>query len=377
MSSVGVNIKGIHKYFYSIHRGKIVALKAVDIEIRQGEFFVILGPSGCGKSTLLNIIAGLENPSAGEIWFDEHLVCSAEKKFYLNPKERNVAMVFQSYALYPHMTVYDNIAFPLSIARAAKNHIDERVRGVAEMLHIKQLLGTKPRELSGGQRQRVAMARAIIRHPNLFLLDEPLSNLDAKLRVKMRSELKALQKNLGVTTVYVTHDQVEAMTLGDRIAVLKDGEVQQVAQPLEIYNNPRNTFVAGFLGTPPMNLVHARVLEKDKMTFLVTGNMELPVPQEMLTMIRTLQDKSFTLGIRPEDIDVSTMKPTGNNVEITFIEHLGNELLLHFQLDNQEILVTVSQDKGFKEGDIVTLDIHLERIHIFDDEGNNIKGQVL
>lgn len=374
MISVGVNIKKVYKYFYSIHRGKIIALNDVNFEIQKGEFFVILGPSGCGKSTLLNIIAGLENPSSGEIWFDERLVCSTEKKYALSPKQRNVAMVFQSYALYPHMTVYDNIAFPLKIAKVEKEQIHTRVQEVAALLHITQLTGAKPRELSGGQRQRVAMARAIIRHPNLFLLDEPLSNLDAKLRVRMRSELKTLQKTLGVTTIYVTHDQVEAMTLGDRIAVLQDGDVQQVARPVEVYNNPKNTFVAGFLGTPPMNLVQASIQKKGTKMYIVIDDSELAAPQDMIPLLRTVHDERFMLGIRPEDIDVTAMKTAGMNKKITFIEHLGNELLLHFRLDNQEILVTVSQDKGFKEGEIVTLNINLDRIHVFDKQGNRIKG---
>jgi len=374
MNSAGVKIKGIHKYFHSIHRGKIVALKDVNFEIRKGEFFVILGPSGCGKSTLLNIIAGLEKPSSGEIWFGENLVCSAEKQYYLSPKQRNVAMVFQSYALYPHMTVFKNIAFPLNIAKVSKVQINTRVKEVAEMLHINQLLGVKPRELSGGQRQRVAMARAIIRHPNLFLLDEPLSNLDAKLRVRMRSELKTLQKRLEVTTIYVTHDQVEAITLGDRIAVLEDGVVQQIDQPLKIYNDPRNTFVAGFIGTPPMNLLNAKIHKKKNKIFITIDDIELHLPNEKIELIQQLKSEDIILGIRPEDIDVMpNMKTSKFAKEIKLIEHLGNELLLHFQLDNQEILVTLSQDKDFKEGEIVTLNINLKKIHIFDKNGNKIK----
>ncbi len=374
MKAPGVTIKRIHKYFYSISRGKIVALRDVTFNIEEGEFFVILGPSGCGKSTLLNIIAGLEKQNSGEIWFGKDCVSSAERKYYQSPKQRNIAMVFQSYALYPHMTVFDNIAFPLKVAKTKKIEIERRVQEVARTLSITHLLETKPRELSGGQRQRAAMARAIVRHPNLFLLDEPLSNIDAKLRVRMRSELKGLQRMLQVTTIYVTHDQVEAMTLGDRIAVLQDGEVQQVGKPLHVYNNPANIFVAGFLGTPPMNLLDAKVLEKDGKLCIMIDTMELRVPDEKVELLKILKESTITLGIRPEDVNI-TSDTTSREVvkKMKLIEHLGNELLIHVQITNQEIVAKVSEARDFKEGEDVGIVLNVNKILFFGNNGKNIE----
>ena len=232
-------------------RGSVFAVRDIDLETTESEFFVLLGPSGCGKSTVLNLIAGLEKPTGGEIWFDEKLAASSDKKVFLTPKERNVAMVFQSYALYPHMSIFENIAFPLKVAREEEASILESVSRVSSMLGISHLLRAKPGELSGGQRQRVAIGRAIVRQPSIFLLDEPLSNLDAQLRTATRMELKALQRQLEITTVYVTHDQVEAMSLGNRIALLNDGDIEQVGSPEELYNKPANAFVAKFIGSPP------------------------------------------------------------------------------------------------------------------------------
>jgi len=373
MNSTGIVINNLGKEFHSLKRGRIVALRNINLKIVKGEFFVILGPSGCGKSTLLNIIAGLEKPDSGEIWFDKNLICSREKKIYTTPKMRNVAMVFQSYALYPHMTVFENIAFPLSIARVAKKEIQERIKEVAEMLNIENLLRVKPGELSGGQRQRVAMARAITRHPRLFLLDEPLSNLDAKLRVKMRAELKTLQRRLGVTTIYVTHDQVEAMTLGDRMAILKDGEVQQVANPQKVYNNPINTFVAGFLGTPPMNLLSAAIIKRNNKIFVKLAEIEFALPDEMISLFENLGQKSFILGIRPEDIEcLPSQMNTGFVREIKLIERLGNEVLIHIQIGAQEILIKLSQARGHKEGELARFKLNLEKVHYFDKDGKKI-----
>ncbi len=377
MNAASVKLKGVYKYFRSIARGEIAALKDVNLDIEEAEFFVILGPSGCGKSTLLNIIAGLEKPSSGEIWFREDCVCSVNQRLFLNPKQRNVAMVFQSYALYPHMTVFDNISFPLKIARINKNEIEKRVTEVARILNITHLLQAKPRELSGGQRQRVAMARAIIRHPRLFLLDEPLSNLDAKLRVRMRSELKNLQRRIKVTTVYVTHDQVEAMTLGDRIALLHDGEVQQVGSPLNVYNNPANIFVAGFLGTPPMNLLHAKILEKNGKISIMIDNMELTLPDGKMALLKKLKENDFILGIRPEDIEITQDIKNRKMVRgIKLIEHLGNDLLLHIQMVDQELLVKSLEETEIEEGEKVELNINLDKIHFFDKNGSNIKKEI-
>jgi multiple sugar transport system ATP-binding protein len=255
---VKVVIKNLTKKY-----GAVQAVKNLDLEIDDKEFFVLLGPSGCGKTTALLCIAGLLRPEAGEIWFDDKLVTSPQRDLYLRPQERGVAMVFQDYALYPHMTVFRNISFPLEVTGATENEIKARVKASAELLDISQLLDRKPKQLSGGQRQRVALGRAIVREPKIFLMDEPLANLDAKLRVHMRIELKKLHQRLGTTTVYVTHDQVEAMSLGDRVAVLKDGVLQQVATPSELYDVPRNVFVAGFIGSPPMNMLNGKLLEKD------------------------------------------------------------------------------------------------------------------
>ncbi len=252
-----VTVQNIKKDFFTLRRGKIHALKNINLEIEAGSFFVILGPSGCGKSTLMNIIAGIEKPTGGEITIGDKTVVSVEKKINLTPKQRDAAMVFQSYALYPHMTVFENISFPLKIAKLNKEEINKKVNEAAETLEITALLKAKPSELSGGQKQRVALGRAIVRQPNVLLLDEPLSNLDALLRTSMRAQLKMLQKKINVTTIYVTHDQIEAMTLGDKIAVLNKGEVMQTGTPEEIYNNPQNLFTAKFMGTPPMNIIEA------------------------------------------------------------------------------------------------------------------------
>jgi len=253
-----VVIKNLTKKYATVQ-----AVKNLDLEIRDKEFFVLLGPSGCGKTTALLCIAGLLRPDAGQIWFDDKLVTNPQRNVYLRPQERGVAMVFQDYALYPHMTVSRNISFPLEVAGTNKSEIERRVKATAELLDITQLLDRKPRQLSGGQRQRVALGRAIVREPKIFLMDEPLANLDAKLRVHMRFELKKLHQRLGTTTVYVTHDQVEAMSLGDRVAVLRDGVLQQVTTPSELYDAPKNVFVAGFIGSPPMNMLSGKLLEKD------------------------------------------------------------------------------------------------------------------
>jgi ABC-type sugar transport system ATPase subunit len=243
--------------------GDVQALKNLNLSIEDKEFFILLGPSGCGKSTALLCIAGLLRPDSGEIWFDNKLVTSPQRDVSLPPQERQVAMVFQDYALYPHMTVFKNIAFPLEVRGKDKTEILQRVKATADLLGITQLLDRKPKQLSGGQRQRVALGRAIVREPKIFLMDEPLANLDAKLRVYMRVELKKIHQKLGTTTVYVTHDQVEAMSLGDRVAVLKDGVLQQVAAPTELYDAPANVFVAGFIGSPPMNMLSGKLLERD------------------------------------------------------------------------------------------------------------------
>ncbi len=377
MNPLGVTIKEVYKYFSSLSRGKITALKNVNLTIQEGEFFVILGPSGCGKSTFLNIIAGLERLSSGEIWFGKNIVCSTRQNIFLSTKQRNVAMVFQSYALYPHMTIFDNIAFPLKIAKTDRSIIEERVTDVAEILNIAHLLKARPRELSGGQRQRAAVARAIVRHPSLFLLDEPLSNIDAQLRIHMRNELKSLQRRIKVTTIYVTHDQVEAMTLGDRIAILQDGEIHQVGSPLFVYNNPINTFVARFLGTPPMNLLDAEILEKKDKLSIIFDDMSFTLAMKDMKSLERLKGKKFILGIRPEDIHITAhIENKGMKRRIAVIERLGNEFLVYTRTQNHEIIVKSPKEKWIEEGKEVELHFNVDKIHCFDNNGRNIKEDI-
>ena len=337
---IDIKIKNIKKNFYTIKRGKIEALKGIDIEIPAGKFFVLLGPSGCGKSTLLNILAGIEKPSEGDIHFGEKVIISSKDKIFLSPKERDVAMVFQSYALYPHLTAYENIAFPLKISKMNKDKIGEKVNWAAEILEIKNLLSAKPGELSGGQRQRVALGRAIVREPNLLLLDEPLSNLDAMLRVTMRSELKSIQRKLKLTTIYVTHDQTEAMSLGDEIAVLKDGIIQQQGIPEHIYDNPENLFVARFIGSPPMNIMDENLVKKinDKMNFLENRNIE-----------------NIVVGIRPEKIQIVEKDKGVVNGKIKMTGPPGGDSIYYIEADENEILAKTSGVKNLSEDEEIGL----------------------
>lgn len=278
---MNVELTNITKRFISLRR-RVVALENVSLEINEGEFFVLLGPSGCGKSTLLNLIAGLGKPSSGQIRFDDRTVADMDNRIYLSPKERNVAFVFQSYALYPHLNVFENIAFPLKIGRQKTLEIKNAVEQTAATLEISDLLTAKPAELSGGQRQRVAIARAIVRKPNLFLLDEPLSNLDAQLRIAMRAEIKDLQNQLGITTIYVTHDQTEAMALGDRIAVLNQGKIEQVGTSKALYEDPASIFVAQFIGSPPMNLLKTSLARVDGKLYVILGSQKVDIPTEKI-----------------------------------------------------------------------------------------------
>ena len=368
-----IHIKDLTKTFHTIGR-KVVALRDVSIDIQHGEFFVCLGPSGCGKSTLLNIIAGLEKPSQGEILFGDQIVVSAHQKIFLSPKMRNVAMVFQSYALYPHLNIYKNIAFPLTIAKVPKHTIRPLVTRVAQMLNIEDLLSAKPKELSGGQRQRVAMARALVREPSVFLLDEPLSNLDAQLRLRMREELKNLQRRLGITTIYVTHDQVEAMTLGDRIVVLKDGITQQIGRPLEIYQKPVNTFVAGFLGTPPMNLLAATLDEEKGAYSAVIDGFKIKIGKKLSTVVRTLKSRDIIIGIRPEDVKIAKREEQGTIKQtVTFVEHLGTDTIVYFSMGGAKLLARMKEETNLKQGDVAHIYIPPEKLHIFDKNGRNIE----
>lgn len=336
-----VVLRNISKVFRSALRGRVEALKGVDLEVEEGEFFVLLGPSGCGKSTLLNIVAGLEEPSSGEVYIGKRLV--AGSGVFLPPRERNVAMVFQSYALYPHMSVKENIAFPLRI-RGEKG-VEGRVREVAELLKIEHLLSAKPAELSGGERQRVAIARAIVRKPDVLLLDEPLSNLDAKLRMETKGEIRRLQRELRITTLYVTHDQAEAMSLADRIGIMREGKIIQIGRPLEVYRRPANSFVAGFIGSPPMNLFR----RKGRVVEILGRRLELD------------REGVVVIGVRPEDIKVTE----GKEYTVTFVERLGDETLLHLTDGREKFIVKIHGDRGFVEGSMVG--VRVEKVYIFED----------
>lgn len=348
-----VVINNIKKDFFTVRRGRVSALKGIDLEIEAGSFFVLLGPSGSGKSTLLNIIAGIEKPTSGEIFFGEDEIVSVKNKKYLSPKERDIAMVFQSYALYPHLTVFENIAFPLKIAKLEKEIIKEKVNRAAEILQIKNLLEAKPVELSGGQRQRVALGRAIVRDPNVLLLDEPLSNLDALLRISMRSELKQIQRRLTTTTIYVTHDQTEAMSLGDKIAVMNEGKVLQIGTPNEIYHEPQNLFVAKFLGSPPMNLISGKIL-----SFLKTK----------FDKLKNINEDKTILGMRPENFKISNNDSYALRGRVKIIGSLGSESIIYADINGTELLVKLSSEVPVKEGDEVKLQIEEKNIFLFDKE---------
>jgi multiple sugar transport system ATP-binding protein len=351
--------------------GEVAAVKDMNLHIKDGEFMILLGPSGCGKTTTLRMIAGLEEPTKGQIYVGDTLVADPENGVFVPPKDRDIAMVFQSYALYPHMTVYDNIAFPLKLRKVPKDEIDRRVREVAEMLGLSELLKRKPRELSGGQRQRVALGRAIVRKPQVFLMDEPLSNLDAKLRVKMRAELKKLQRQLGVTTIYVTHDQVEAMTMGDRVAVINYGELQQVGTPDEVYDKPANTFVGGFIGSPPMNFMDATVTEDGFADFGEFRLKFLPDQFEVLQE-KNYVGKEVIFGIRPEDIYdalFAQVKVPGENMVtamVEIIENLGGEKVVHLSVEEVTFTGKFPAESRVEEGQEVDVVFDMQKAHVFD-----------
>jgi multiple sugar transport system ATP-binding protein len=348
-----VSIKNIQKKYFTVRRGTVEALNGINIEIEAGKFFVLLGPSGCGKSTLLNIIAGIEKPSAGEIKFDDEIIISSERKIFLSPKERDVAMVFQSYALYPHMNVRENISFPLKIAKMDKEELNRKVEKAAGILEITKILEAKPGELSGGQRQRVALGRAIVREPNVLLLDEPLSNLDAMLRITMRSELKDIQRELKLTTIYVTHDQTEAMSLGDSIAVLKDGEVQQIGTPYEIYNKPENLFVARFIGSPPMNILHKEIIDKT---------------EKQIERLKKISAENVIIALRPEDVKFVPVNEGILKGKIKMIGPVGSESLIYISINKNEILAKVPERTIFNEGDEIGISFDEKKLFLFNRE---------
>ena len=331
-----------------------VVVKDFSLNIEDGEFVVLVGPSGCGKSTILRMIAGLETPTEGNIWIDDQIVNT------IAPKDRNVAMVFQNYALYPHMSVFDNLAFGLRLRKFNKVEIRERVHKAADILKITSLLGRKPKQLSGGERQRIALGRAIVRDPSVFLFDEPLSNLDAKLRVHMRAEIKKLHQQLKTTMAYVTHDQVEAMTIGDRIIILNDGIIQQIGTPLEVYKNPANTFVAGFIGSPPMNFIAGEVND----SVFLFDNIKIKVPKGILQE-SSKETKKMIVGIRPEDISFSKK---GLDYELLFEEQLGNESLIYINIGDQNLVVRVAQDEPGPNTGNNKISLNIKKACFFDSE---------
>lgn len=358
---VKVRLEGLKKYF-----DKVKAVNDIDLEIIPGEFVVLLGPSGCGKTTLLRCISGLERVTEGKIFFDNDNIT------YLSPKDRNISMVFQNYAVWPHMTVKNNIAFPLRIKKYSQHQIQEKVIWVANLLGIDNLLDRYPAQLSGGQRQRVAVARAIVMEPRVLLMDEPLSNLDALLRVRMRAEIKKLQEKLKVTTIYVTHDQVEAMTMGDRIAVLEQGIIQQFGNSDEIYHNPVNTFVAGFIGSPQMNFIEVEIVHKNEILYLKTKGLEVPVLDILKEKVSKLSDKrSYILGIRPEHIYAADRAQTDKEVistkgKVYFAELLRSDTVIHLEKEFGLLVVKTPGDLKIEEGKELEVLIDLSRIHLFE-----------
>lgn len=344
------------------------AVKDFNLEIADKEFIIFVGPSGCGKSTTLRMVAGLEDISSGELYIDGKLVNDVE------PKDRDIAMVFQNYALYPHMTVYDNMAFGLKLRKVPKDEIDKKVREAAEILDLSALLDRKPKALSGGQRQRVAMGRAIVRKPKVFLMDEPLSNLDAKLRVQMRIEIAKLHQNLGTTIIYVTHDQTEAMTLGTRIVVMKAGVVQQVDTPQNLYEKPANLFVAGFMGSPQMNFLDATVKVEGNVANLVVAGRSIPLPaaKSKALIDGGYDGKTVVFGIRPEDVydseEFLANAPTTFDSKVKVYELLGAEVYLYFDLEQFPITARVDSRTNARPGDAIKFAFDIEKIHVFDKE---------
>ena len=353
-----VKLVNLSKYYDSV-----VALDRVNLEIADREFLVLVGPSGCGKSTCLRIIAGLDQASAGQVWIGDRQVDG------LSPKDRDIAMVFQSYALYPHMSVYDNMAFGLRLRGVPRTEITRRVHEAATMLGLQELLDRRPAALSGGQRQRVAVGRAVVREPSCFLMDEPLSNLDAGLRLQTRAELIRLHRRLGITTVYVTHDQVEAMTMGDRIAVMKDGLIQQCDSPQVVYDAPVNRFVAGFIGSPPMNFMEATVERDASGLWLIGSGFRVLADSEDHALLETYVARTVTMGIRPSDIsdtEAPACRSAAVSTIVQVIEPMGDHTVLYLSLGEQRFVASVSGSTPAQEGQPLQVWWDMSQVHYFD-----------
>lgn len=349
------------EHIYKIYDKNVQAVTDFNLHIHDKEFIVFVGPSGCGKTTTLRMIAGLEDISKGKLFIDDVLMNDVDSK------DRSIAMVFQNYALYPHMTVYDNMAFSLKLRKVDKKEIDRRVKEAAKILGLEDYLKRKPKALSGGQRQRVALGRAIVREAKVFLMDEPLSNLDAKLRVQMRAEIQKLHQRIQTTTIYVTHDQTEAMTMATRLVVMKDGLIQQIGTPKEVYNTPHNMFVAGFIGSPSMNLFHCRLTE----TEILLDGQSFPIPPKYLLLLQKKNyiGKEIVMGIRPEDLQITdVVSPYAFKATVDVAELLGAETFLYCSLVTQPFIARVQADSNFQPADVVTLVMKEEKIHFFDPE---------
>lgn len=359
----------VFKNIYKIYSEDVVAVKDFNLEVEDKEFIVLVGPSGCGKSTTLRMVAGLEEISKGELYIDGKLVN------HIPPKDRDIAMVFQNYALYPHMTVYDNMAFGLKLRKMSKDEINKKVKTAAKSLGIENLLDRKPKALSGGQRQRVALGRAIVRNPKVFLMDEPLSNLDAKLRVQTRAEINKLHDELQTTFLYVTHDQTEAMTMGDRIVVMKDGIVHQVASPQEIYKKPANVFVAGFIGSPQMNFIEATIEGDIDSCYLVFGDTKINLPPGKAGVVeqKGYIGKEVIIGIRPEDIHdelafIQASEDSMVEAKVDVTEMMGAETYLYLIIEGNPAIARVDSRNKAKRGDTIKLAFDKNQIHLFDKE---------
>ena len=361
----GLSLKDVSK----VYPNGFVAVKDFNLEVEDKEFIIFVGPSGCGKTTTLRMIAGLEDISAGELWIGDKLCNDIE------PKDRDIAMVFQNYALYPHMTVYDNMAFGLKLRKVPKAEIDKMVKEAAKILDLEKLLDRKPKALSGGQRQRVAMGRAIVRNPKVFLMDEPLSNLDAKLRVQMRIEIAKLHQRLGATIIYVTHDQVEAMTLGTRIVVMKDGVIQQVDSPQNLYEKPQNKFVAGFIGSPQMNFINTKVSVKGDTAYLAFAGKEIALPAEKSKKVIAggYAGKEVIMGIRPEHVkEADANAPFTVEANVNVFELLGAEVYLYVDIAGESVTVRESSSVKARVDDKLHLTFDIAKIHVFDKETEQI-----